>query len=399
MCTLFAPNTQAQCWQRMVGGVHSLAVRTNGTLWAWGRNTEGQLGDGSNTDKDSSIQIGIDTNWQGVACGSFHSFAIKSDSTLWAWGRNTEGQLGDGTNISKNSPVQIGSDTNWHTLAAGIFHTLAIKTDGTLWAWGLNLEGQLGDGTNIDKNSPIQIGLANNWQSVTAGRSSSLAVKTDGTLWVWGDNNAGQLGNGTKSDTEESPVQIGSATDWQSVAGGLGFSMAIKKDGTLWSCGTNVSGQLGDGTNVLKTSFVQIGSDTNWQNVVGGNFHALALKTDETLWAWGQNAAGQLGDGTNVDRYTPQQIACPSAGTNNQLQQGMVKIFPNPVSNFINIKIMDGNFENLTYEVLNILGQKVEMNSLRPDSLRIDLPPMPQGMYFLTIRRGNELITKAFVKI
>src|SRR3989337_2999238 len=132
-----------------------------------------------------------------IAAGSYHTLAIKSDGTLWAWGYNYSGQLGDGTTSNKTTPVQIGTGTNWSQIAAGGYHTLAIKSDGTLWAWGGNSFGQLGDGTSSDyKTTPVQIGTGTNWSQIAAGGYHTLAIKSDGTLWAWG-NYYGQLGDAT----------------------------------------------------------------------------------------------------------------------------------------------------------------------------------------------------------
>ena len=300
-------------WISVAGGrVHSLALRSDGTLWAWGYNVYGQLGDGTTINKLSPIQIGSDNNWVSVAAGGYHSLALKSDGTLWAWGYNNRGQLGDGTTINKVSPIQIGPDNNWVSVAGGWGwgpwgHSLALKSDGTLWAWGCNVYGQLGDGTTIDKHSPIQIGSDNNWASVAAGEEHSLALKSDGTLWAWGRNDYGQLGDGTTIN-KHSPIQIGSDDNWVSVAIGGAHSLALKSDGTLWAWGYNVYGQLGDGTTINKLSPIQIGSDSNWVSVAAGGYHSLALKSDGTLWAWGMNVSGQLGDGTFIDKHSPIQI-------------------------------------------------------------------------------------------
>jgi hypothetical protein len=142
-------------------------------------------------------QISLDTNWKSISGGNNHSLAIKQDGTLWAWGLNFYGELGDGTNAEKYIPTHIGVATNWQSLSAGIHHSLAIKQDGTLWAWGYNNEGRLGDGTQLDKNVPTLIGITSNWVSVSGGSTHSFAVRQDGTLWSWGQNFYGSLGDGT----------------------------------------------------------------------------------------------------------------------------------------------------------------------------------------------------------
>jgi cytochrome c oxidase assembly protein Cox11 len=182
-------------------------VKSDGTLWAWGYNWYGQLGDERTTDNYSPERIGTDSNWVSVSAGLDHTGAVKSDGTLWAWGANYYGQLGDGTTLNRYSPAQIGTDTNWVSVAAGYFHMAALKSDGTLWAWGGNTRGELGDGTTTDSYNPEQISMESGpWVSVAAG-SHTVAVKSDGTLWAWGPNWAGQLGDATTTD-QDSPEQI-----------------------------------------------------------------------------------------------------------------------------------------------------------------------------------------------
>jgi alpha-tubulin suppressor-like RCC1 family protein len=285
---------------------HSFEIR-NGTLWGWGNNSQGQLGDGSVTRRTTAVQIGTAANWLSVASGGYHAVAIKSDGTLWAWGRNDLGQVGNGTLTQKTTPVQIGTGTHWVSVAAGTYQTFALKSDGTLWAWGFNAFSQLGDGTTTDRNSPGQVGTATNWVKITAGDRYTVALRSDGTLWAWGYNPFGQLGDGTVLN-KTAPVQVGTATDWVTVTAGGEHTLAIKSNGTLWAWGANTYGQLGDGTVAPKTSPVQIGSATNWVTLTVGTTHTLALKSDGTLWCWGRNNSGQLGDGTTVDRNAPIQI-------------------------------------------------------------------------------------------
>ncbi len=298
---------------------HTAAIKTNGTLWAWGDNSTYELGDGTTNNESTPEQIGTDTNWAQVSAGAYYTVAIKTDGTLWAWGDNGDGQLGDGTTISESSPEQIGTDTDWKQVSAGYnnFSTVAVKTNGTLWAWGDNSIGELGDGTDVGPDTcptndpcstvPIQIGTDTDWAQVSAGTSHTVAVKTDGTLWAWGENNVGQLGDGTTTQ-QDSPEQIGTDTDWAQVSAGAYYTMAIKTDGTLWAWGYNAFGQLGDGTTNNASRPEQIGTDTNWAQASAGQYQTVALKSDHTLWAWGDNSDGQLGDGTLISESSPEQI-------------------------------------------------------------------------------------------
>ena len=207
------------------GDYHMLSLKTNGTLWAWGQNSDGQLGlnIASTINRSSPVQIGSLTTWSKVSAGGDTSAAIQTNGTLWTWGFNGQGQLGlNDITTKRSSPVQVGALTNWSEIAVGTTHMLAIKTDGTLWAWGNNGNGELGDNTVDWKSSPVQIGALVNWSKVSASSASSgdffsMAIKTDGTLWAWGNNSFGQLGNGTVIK-RSSPVQIGSNTTWNNIA-------------------------------------------------------------------------------------------------------------------------------------------------------------------------------------
>jgi alpha-tubulin suppressor-like RCC1 family protein len=304
-------------WKQIACGYyHITSIKTDGTLWTWGRNNNGQLGDNSITNKSSPVQtIAGGTNWKQVAAGQYHTAAIKTDGTLWTWGYNGNGQLGDNTITHKSSPVQtIAGGTNWKQVACG-YHTAAIKTDGTLWTWGNNSYGQLGDNSFTYKSSPVQtIAGGTNWKQVAAGQYHTAAIKTDGTLWTWGYNGNGQLGDNTITH-KSSPVQtIAGGTNWKQVACGY-HTAAIKTDGTLWTWGNNSYGQLGDNSITNKSSPVQtICGGTNWKQVACGSSHTVAIKTDGTLWTWGRNNNGQLGDNSITNKSSPVQTI--AGGTN-----------------------------------------------------------------------------------
>jgi alpha-tubulin suppressor-like RCC1 family protein len=299
-------------WRRLGGTPgDSLAIKSDGTLWAWGYNIFGQLGVGDEFTKYSPVQVGSDTTWSTISKGG-HWFllATKTNGTLWAWGRNDSGQLGDGTGTNRNSPVQIGSETDWVTVGNGGYASHAIKTNGTLWGWGQKLYGQVGDGSTSGTgiSSPVQIGSATNWSMVRGGLEHVIGLQTNGTLWTWGRNNVYQLGIGTGFSLVASPTQVGSDTNWASIDGGYNHSVAVKSTGTLWTWGGNAYGELGLGDTTNRYSPIQVGSDTDWAVVTAGWFCTLAIKTNGTLWAWGINQDGVLGLGDTTNRSSPVQI-------------------------------------------------------------------------------------------
>jgi alpha-tubulin suppressor-like RCC1 family protein len=313
-------------WKLISAGFYiTSGIKTDGTLWLWGWNAYGQLGNNTVTSASSPIQtVSAGTNWKLVSAGYYHFSAIKTDGTLWSWGQNTKGQLGDNTLVKKSSPVQtIPGGTNWKFVTCGLIHTAAIKADGTLWMWGDDSSGQLGNnlsGFGLAYSSPIQtVASGTNWKSVSCGEYWSAAIKTNGTLWTWGGNaNYGQLGDNTSVD-KSSPVQtIAGGTNWKQVACGMRHCTAIKTDGTLWLWGFNLYGQLGnnDGTGTPRSSPIQtIAGGTNWQFVNSHiNTSTTAIKTDGTLWLWGKNAYGQLGLNDTVPRSSPVQAL--AGGTN-----------------------------------------------------------------------------------
>jgi len=194
-----------------------------------------------NNNKNTPTRIGTETNWASVSAGYEHTMAIKTDGSLWAWGRNDCGQLGDGSFTDRSTPTRIGIETNWASVSAGSDYTIAIKTDGSLWAWSRNNRWQLADDTITNRSAPAQIGAETNWASVSAEGDRSIAIKKDGSLWAWsyGYN---------YTTLQNVPTRIGTETNWASVYDGGDYTMAIKKDASLWAWGSNYYGQLGDGT-------------------------------------------------------------------------------------------------------------------------------------------------------
>ncbi len=298
------------------GERNTLFIKTNGTMWSCGRNV-GAIGNGSFDDVSVTppVQIGTGFTWTDVSCGYQYGLAVRQDGTLWAWGRtDNNGSLGDGTNNYSASPIQIGTDTSWSKVYAGELHSMAIKTNGTLWAWGSNVYGYLGDGTQTGRNSPVQIGTGTDWASIALGDRHSLGIKTNGTLWAWGYNDQGQVGDGTSGNFRTSPIQIGTGTNWKSVAAGYFHSIGLKTDGTLWSWGYGANSALGQGNTTTYLVPTQIGTATDWGILAsskGATNHHHAVKANGAIYGWGVNNNYNLGDGTSTLRAAPVLISAP----------------------------------------------------------------------------------------
>jgi alpha-tubulin suppressor-like RCC1 family protein len=306
------------------GDNHSLAIASDGSLWVWGRNDIGQLGFRSTVfrrwtaggpGETRPVQLGSDSDWAAVAGGMLSSFALKRDGSLWAWGGNWTGQLGDGgpgplgefkfpleTLPQSPRPRRIGQDTNWAAISAGAEHVLALKRDGTLWAWGANGCGQLGLGTFSPTNRPTQIGRDRDWALAAAGGvgqsgAHSAGLKRDGSLWVWGNWRNLRLPksgpNPADTNLVSRPMRFGQSSDWTAVACGSGLGAAVKSNGTLSLWGTGTSGRMpGVALANIGAAPSRLGEDHDWLTVVldgaglGGECTMHGLKSDGSLWSW-----------------------------------------------------------------------------------------------------------------
>lgn len=340
------------------GGLHSLAVTSDGRLFAWGDNRFGQTGGGNTINRLEPVQIGLGETWSTVAAGGTFSMALTPDGRLFGWGRNANSQLGDGTTTDSLIPKSVTPTRRWKQVACGDFHTLAIDQDGRLWGWGNNQNGELGDGTTTGRKSPVQLSADRKWNWIAAGSTYSLAVDEHGGLWATGKSSAGELG----------PVQGSRLVVWKQATGPQVWSkvfcrarrvIALERNGSAWCWGSaapldafiaagsppgNTPIRLlpdrrikwaalsqihstvltednalfswdggdfeiqGNGSATYVRSPVEIPSNSPWVEISAGGVHMMGLRKDGSLWTWGYNRSGQLGQGNVSMRNSPKQV-------------------------------------------------------------------------------------------
>lgn len=280
------------CRQVAVGGAisHSFALLDDGSLMAWGRNDHGQLGRGNTRNWD--VPQPVPGEWAFIAAGGSQSAGIDPEGAIWRWGAFT------GRGSVHTSPVLWNRGKRWGVAAVGNFHLSAVTADGELWHWGES---------SFDGSTVGRLGPRTNWTFVAAGGRHSLALQADGGLWAWGANEAGQLGTGT-TDSAAEPTLVAEPGPWAFVAAGENHTLAIKADGTLWSWGGNAGGQLGDGTLQGSPRPLNRLPGRDWVSVAAGNQYSLAIKADGSLCSWGSNGDGQLGLGNRVAQSLPQIV-------------------------------------------------------------------------------------------
>ena len=298
--------TNASVVEQVDGGeFHSIALRSDGTVWAWGDGMQGQLGvPGRMGVAGTPLQINSLRNCIAVAAACNHSMALQGDGSAWAWGENSSGQLGDGTTANHTAPAKVGDLSNVIAIAAGGRHNAALTSDGSVWTWGENSSGQLGDGTTENRTAPVKVSGLGNVKAIACGYAHTIALKTDGTVWCWGDNEYGQLGNGLTLDSHE-PVLIGGIGYNVAISAGYYHTMVLRNGGTIWVWGDNSSGQLGIGD--VPSSYVPVTIDPAgyFSAIVAGDFHSLALHNNGSVYSWGKNLNGQLGNATRVSSNVP----------------------------------------------------------------------------------------------
>jgi len=293
------------------GAYHTVALKEDGTVWTWGNNESGQLGDGTEIDKGEPVQVKGIEGVKAIAAGGYHTVALKEDGTVWTWGENLYGQLGDDTiDICKNEPVQVKGIEGVKAIAAGERHTVALKEDGTVWSWGNNVFGQLGHTDFVVRNNqPMMVVDLKDVKAIAAGEWHTVALKEDGSIWAWGDNEDGQLGDGRVIATNK-PVQAIDIEEVVAIASGNCFTVALKQDGTVWTWGLYFYYDPIENVDIAMTSTQPVCKEgiEDVKAIAAGSDHVVALKEDGTVWTWGRNDYGQLGNGTKVNYNEPVQV-------------------------------------------------------------------------------------------
>lgn len=296
--------------QVSLGAQHTLALDTQGRVWSWGNNDAKQLGDASITRRSKPGQVaGVDNMVQVSASGGGNfSLALRQDGTVWAWGDNSYGQLGDGSKTARATPAMVNGLSNVLSIQAGNLHGVALKSDGTVWSWGHNAYGELGDGSVTDRTTPVQsLGLSG-IKAISSRFYHGLALKDDGSLWAWGHNGNGQLGDGTTISRNLGAVAIKGPGTVVAMAAGFKHSAAVDSQGGVWTWGDNTAFQLGDGTNDSRSTPAKIATYAGAQRISAGSWHTL-VQTADQLYGWGTTSDGALGlPAMTLYRSVPTQV-------------------------------------------------------------------------------------------
>ena len=363
------------------------SVSSTGILYGWGRNQRAELA--IVTTPYSWIVMGI--NNLSFLFDAPHA-AIRSDYKLFTWGSNIYGELGLNSVLNSSIPVQLGFDTDWVAISAGKNFSAAIKSDGTLWVWGLNDFGQLGQGNLVDSLIPIQVGTANDWWQISCGEAFMVGLKANRQLYAWGSNYRGQLGDASNMD-KNIPTAIGTANDWEKISAGGFHSIARKMNGTIWATGYNQTGQLGSGGNYDdRNTYGQAGTYSLWNEIATGRFHSLSIRQNTDVRTWGANNTGQLGDGTLSASNTPRFIACPTTLSSTNFQKSIFEVYPNPVSNQLQINT---NLPEFNFSIFSIDNKLIKQGK---NDLMIDFSNFKAGIYLLEIYHNEERIIKKIIK-
>jgi alpha-tubulin suppressor-like RCC1 family protein len=312
------------------GQAHTCGVSADGTLFCWGSNSYGQLGDGTYDNRLGPTAVPGVSRFMVVSAGWGHTCALASDGTAYCWGRNDGGQLGDGTDATRSTSTPVAADLQFTAVSAGFSHTCAVASDGTAYCWGDNGYGQLGDGTEDARYSPTPVASSLRFASLSVGGAHSCGVASAGTVHCWGSDFGGQLGAATTETCgmysrpcSTIPIQVSGSIAFDQVAAGGSHTCAIARDGTAYCWGTNNYGQVGTATTetcgdpevtynppfYCSTIPIQVSGSIAFDHVAAGGSHTCAIARDGTAYCWGNNSNGKLGDGSGEHSTLPSPVA------------------------------------------------------------------------------------------
>jgi alpha-tubulin suppressor-like RCC1 family protein len=285
---------------------YTCGVATGDNVYCWGHNNAGQLGDGTTTDRTTPVHVGV---FKSVSAGGAHTCGPASGGVGYCWGANTSGQLGNGTTVGSPNPVAVSSGLGFSSVSGGLNHTCGVA-GGTAYCWGWNLLGQLGDGTTNNRTTPAGVLSGATWAAVSAGNLHTCGVTTGGVGICFGENTSGQLGDGSTTG-RLTPVAVSGGYTFASLSAGGGHTCGLATNGTTYCWGSNTSGQLGDGTSTNRLAPVAVlgGLSIDWLS--GGDSHTCAVTADGSAYCWGKNSNGQLGDGSTANRTAPVRVMFP----------------------------------------------------------------------------------------
>lgn len=383
---------------------HSVFLKNDGTVLTVGKNFYGQLGDGTTTDTDVPVALTSLSGIMDISANNYGDFTLflKNDSTVWACGYNNVGQLGDGTSANQTTPVQVSALAGIKAISAGESHSLFLKGDGTVWGVGANSQyGQLGDGTNMNTTVPVQVSGISDIVAIEAGYGHSLFLKSDGTVWACGGNSNGQLGDSSTTN-RNAPVQVYGLDSIIEIAAGEKHSLFLQSNGNVWACGGDLPAH-GNGTLFGQPLKIPV-LDTLLSDIVhisAGTGFSIFVKNDGTVLTCGLNNYGQLGTGA----ISGLPVAVPAARTMPPAcnittaiaeaeTQSTLSIYPNPAKETVTI----GNVPSgSTIRIMDMLGKQVYNNQASATKEIINIDIFTNGIYLIQIETSRQIVNKKLV--
>lgn len=306
-------------WQSFSTGLSSCAIKIDGSLWCWGRNAEGELGDGTTTQTAVPKQVMPGTTWKTVHVGFQHVCGVRSSGTLWCWGRNQSAQIQAGSAGRLLSPTHVGDDSDWVDVAPGLSHTCGVKQDGRVLCWGARVFGQTGEGSFGHVTTPAQVGQEAGWSALASFGETTCAKDPSGDLACWGNSELGQHGGGATA-SEDAPLVVAGAPAIAQVGQGRQHACSVTESGGLVCTGSNANGALGTGNTVSSTTYGPIATAGKpwaslvWAQAAAGEIHSCAVATDGSLWCWGYNCYGQVDASLAANTVTSLTQVLPATG-------------------------------------------------------------------------------------